>query len=306
MNQTLWLQIVYEIMRDLDKFKDASDAELGASLRHFLEVDSLDDVSPAEYDDTITLISERVKEREAYAAWGKNEAQAPDDTGAWYEEIHGTDAKHDDWRVSVTPCERGDWVTPLGVRFNITLHDGAYVGQAIGAVSVMERTMEKLASLGIKPAAQPKRQVNATPPVGNKRPADQPAQAVSGSQLVSSAGIALAVGEIGIVTAKAFKIVEKEATNDRGSYTYQRVTLSLDNDRYVSIMGKSNIRRFVKGAGIDEELFNFLDEWHELAPTIDIQIRLQEDKNTKQPKLNNEGEAWADFFNVAQSEDNPF
>jgi len=107
------------------------------------------------------------------------EPEAPEDDAPWYDTVPGFgDAIHTDWLVSVTPNARGDYETPNGVRFNITLHDGAGADDAVALVATMEAAMSQLAAHGIKPAspqsARPAQKQSA-PPVGNKRPADQPA-----------------------------------------------------------------------------------------------------------------------------------
>ena len=124
------------------------------------------------------------------------EPEAPEDDAPWYDTVPGFgDAIHTDWLVSVTPNARGDYKTPNGVRFNITLHDGAGADDAIALVATMEAAMSQLAAHGIKPAspqaarpAQPQRPtqytadgaaIKSAPPVGGKRPADQPAQDIA-------------------------------------------------------------------------------------------------------------------------------
>lgn len=43
-----------------------------------------------------------------------------------------------DWRVSITPSPRGDFVTLSGIRYNLTLHDGATVEDYNGLLATLE------------------------------------------------------------------------------------------------------------------------------------------------------------------------
>ena len=192
--QNVWLQTMYATMRQLPAFAEASDAQVGKTIRDFLDVGSLDEVQPADYDFALAKISARVEEHlsaEPPAAvvpgWKQDAAgqDAPDEEMPWwYFDVAMSERPlHGDWRVSVTPNARGDYVTPDGTRFNITFHDGATDAEALHLVATMGAAMQGLADIGIKPAsrqqaqpAAPKQQrQQSAPPVGARRPADQPA-----------------------------------------------------------------------------------------------------------------------------------
>lgn len=74
-----------------------------------------------------------------------------------------------DWLVSVTPAPRGDWLSPEGLRFNVTMHNGATADMVVAMI----QEMDKLAAV-LKPAngqpAPPSQPAQNTPPATTGNP----------------------------------------------------------------------------------------------------------------------------------------
>jgi len=210
------------------------------------------------------------------------EPEAPEDDAPWYIDVPvATEPVHTDWRVSVTPTDRGDYETPNGTRFNITFHDGALVQEAVELVATMDVAMAELKAYGIQPAspqaarpAQPKRQ--SAPPVGGKRPADQPAQNIAdepGQSVFGVDGLCYPGNEYVMRCGR----MRQDPTKDGGSrvtFVYERSQYDSGVSAFPGDSGKTFAHIYAT-TGIDPET---LEDTAHFDPAIPVIFRLGKPK----------------------------
>ena len=156
MKQSVWLQTIYGTMRQLPRFADESEAQLGETVRAFLDVESLDDVPESEYDWALGKISARVEEHlddDTPAAVAPGWETEDDDAQEWYQDavewedslMAATGQKRqraNDWTASATP--QITLIAPSGNEYKMTGHNGLDSFEMVRTVAEMEIALELL------------------------------------------------------------------------------------------------------------------------------------------------------------------
>lgn len=108
-----------------------------------------------------------------------------------------------DWLVSITPTPHGDWVLPGGMRYNLTLHNGATPGDVTAVLATLAAIENALVSAYDAPSA-PASNGSSNPPSTQKRQAPPPPEGAEGEDVYGK-GFIVEGGQFDVEIERAVK-----------------------------------------------------------------------------------------------------
>lgn len=196
-----------------------------------------------------------------------------------------------DWLASVTPNRNGDFVSPGGMRFNFTMHDGATAAMALSLILEADRAFRMFAEYGIRlyeaPAAQP-----VTPPV-------QPQGASSTTTQHAPAGDGAGYEVFGVGRCQPGKTYEVQITRVKpGATLNNSPTLDMyrpgDKFRFLTVFERQ-FGEFEERTGINPTTMNPREE---VTVNLKVFFRLATDAEGK-VKTTDKGNPRIDFAGIA-------